>query len=93
MCRVGAAADTLPLYYYHIPFMTGANYDMDDFLEAIHGRCPTFRGLKYTDFNLYVFNNCVRFADRAYDILYGRDEVRPVASWSYWWMWIRVCVF
>lgn len=49
---------------------------MDTFLEKIDGRVKTFRGLKFTDFDLHMYANCVAFGDGKYDILYGRDEVR-----------------
>ena len=45
---VASVVPTLPLYYYHIAIMTGVNIRMDQLLEAIHGRIPSFRGLKYS---------------------------------------------
>jgi len=35
---------------------------------------PTFRGMKFTDFNLWHYSNCVRHAGGRYDMVYGRDE-------------------
>jgi hypothetical protein len=103
--EVATAVPDLPLYYYHIAIMTGVNFRMDKFLEAIHGRIPTFRGLKYSgvarsrfscarprlspaimrvlyrlDADLHIYANCVAFQDGLYDVLYGKDEVRPSVS-------------
>ena len=41
-------------------------------LEAVG--CPSFRGMKFTDFNLWSYGNCVEYAGGKYDIAYGRDE-------------------
>ena len=41
-------------------------------LEAVG--CPTFRGMKFTDFNLWAYGNCLEHGGRKYDIAYGRDE-------------------
>ena len=35
---------------------------------------PSFRGMKFTDFNCWYFENCVSYKDGLYDIAYGRDE-------------------
>ena len=35
---------------------------------------PTFRGMKFTDFNCWWYSNCVRASGGKYDIAYGRDE-------------------
>ena len=35
---------------------------------------PTFRGMKFTDFNTWYFENCLTYRDGLYDIAYGRDE-------------------
>ena len=35
---------------------------------------PTFRGFKFTHFNLWQYSNCVNHAGGRYDCAYGRDE-------------------
>lgn len=72
--EAAAAAPELPFYYYHIPPMTNVTFRMDHLLDAVHGVIPNFRGIKYTDYNLYVFQNCINHVGN-YDMLYGRDEV------------------
>lgn len=71
---VAAVAPTTPLYYYHIAIMTGVNFRMDKLLHQVHGRMPTFRGLKYSDADLHIFSNCLAFEGGLYDCLYGKDE-------------------
>jgi N-acetylneuraminate lyase len=71
---VAKVVPTLPLYYYHIAIMTGVNIRMDQLLEAIHGRIPSFRGLKFSDADLHVYGNCVAYQGGLYDVLYGKDE-------------------
>ena len=78
LALLSAAAPSLPLYFYYIAIKTGAALRCDKLLEAIHAdpaRVPTFRGVKFTDFDAYIYANCVAFADGAYDILSGRDEI------------------
>ena len=77
LAAISAAAPTLPLYYYHIPIKTAVIIRVDHLLAKIHAnpaRVPSFRGIKYTDFDMHIFANCVAFAGGAYDILSGRDE-------------------
>ena len=78
LAAIAAAAPALALYYYHIPIKTGVHLRCDALLAAVHAvraaRVPTFAGIKYTDFDLHMFANCVAFEGGAYDILSGRDE-------------------
>jgi N-acetylneuraminate lyase len=74
VAEVCATVPDVPCYYYHIPIMTHVNLSMVGLMEAVHGRVPNFRGMKYTDFDMHTFNSLVHFADKKYDILYGRDE-------------------
>jgi len=71
---VAESAPSTPLYYYHIAIMTGVNFRMDKLLEAVHGKIPSFRGIKYSDMDLHIYANCVAYKDGLYDVLYGKDE-------------------
>lgn len=64
----------LPLYYYHIPSLSGVKVPMIEFLKAIHGRMPQLAGIKYTDSDLMDFRQCLTFEGGEYDILWGIDE-------------------
>merc|ERR1711988_58430 len=78
--HVGNAAPTLPLYYYHIPSMTGVNFKMIDLLKAAERiGVPTLVGIKYT--GLYEpsafpdFQRCINYAGGRYEVLCGREEM------------------
>lgn len=72
--EVAAAAPNTAFYYYHIPVLTGGNFAMIDLLKAVDNRIPTFHGIKYTHEDFMDFLSCMNFADRKYDMLWGRDE-------------------
>ena len=72
---VAAAAPSLPVYYYHIPVMTGVYLPMVDFLRAAAKRIPNLAGIKFTDENLMSYTQCLNFEDGRYNILFGRDEI------------------
>jgi N-acetylneuraminate lyase len=72
---VAAAAPGLPFYYYHIPAMTGVDLPMADFLPAASARIANFAGIKFTYEDLDDYQRCVAYADGAYAILFGRDEL------------------
>ena len=64
----------MPFYYYHIPVLTGGNYPMIELLQAVNGRIKNFAGIKYTHEDLMDFLSCFLFADKKFDLLWGRDE-------------------
>jgi N-acetylneuraminate lyase len=64
----------LPFYYYHIPVLTGVNFPMIGLLKEIDGKLPNFAGIKYTHEDFMDFLSCLHFANRKYDMLWGRDE-------------------
>lgn len=72
--EVASAAPRTAFYYYHIPVLTGGNYPMIDLLKAVDGQIPNFRGIKYTHEDFMDFLSCLNYADRKYDMLWGRDE-------------------
>lgn len=72
--EVAEAAPNTAFYYYHIPVLTGGNFAMIDLLKAVDGVIPNFVGIKYTHEDFMDFLSCMNFADRKYDMLWGRDE-------------------
>ena len=74
--KVGESAPNTPMYYYHIPVMTGVTLSMEDLLARASSELPTLRGLKYTDEDLMQFSRCVAYQGGKYPVVYGRDEVR-----------------
>lgn len=73
--EIAAAAANLPFYYYHMPSMTGVNFDVFDILSELNGRIPNFAGVKYTYEDLYDLARCMDLSNGRYDILCGRDEI------------------
>ncbi len=75
MAEIAEQAPQLPFYYYHIPRLTGTDMSMVAFLEAGGGVIPNLAGIKYSDFKLFEYQDCLHFQDGAYDILWGCDEM------------------
>ena len=70
-----AAGGDLPLYYYHIPSMTGATVDMAEFQSLAISQIPTFAGLKYTDTDLFTLRKTVLAAPPDVTHFFGKDEI------------------
>ncbi len=67
--------DSIPFIYYHIPGKTGLGFKMMDFLDAIDGKLPQLKGIKYTSNNLDDYQRCcAEFGDR-YKMFFGLDEL------------------
>lgn len=75
LVAIAAAAPKTPFYYYHIPSFTGVELDMTLFLRLMEARCPTFRGIKYTDTKGFVFLEAVEYGGGKYEALWGCDEM------------------
>ncbi|QBR12360.1 dihydrodipicolinate synthase family protein [Sphingobacterium sp. CZ-2] len=72
--EIASAAPKTAFYYYHIPILTGGNFNMIDLLQEIDEQIPTFKGIKYTHEDFMDFLSCLNFKGRKYDMLWGRDE-------------------
>lgn len=77
---VGGAAPSLPLYYYHIPSMTGVGLVILDLIRAVEVvGVPTFAGVKFT--GLYEnrafpdLERAQRYGLGRYDLYSGREEM------------------
>ena len=74
--KVGEAAPNTPMYYYHIPDMTGVRLSMTELVERASTDIPTLRGLKYTDKHLMQLSRIAECERGNYNLMYGSDEVR-----------------
>jgi len=73
---IAEAAPHLPFLHYHFgPVPGGARLSMTEYLTRAIDRIPNFGGLKYTHDDLMEFSNCLRIADNAFGVLYGKDEM------------------
>jgi N-acetylneuraminate lyase len=71
---IASAVPELPVYFYHIPVLTGCNVAMLDFLQEAAPIVPNLAGIKYTHEDFMDFLSCIHFMDGKYDMLWGRDE-------------------
>lgn len=72
--KVAQAVPEVPVYFYHIPVLTGCNVSMFDFLQEADSMIPNLVGIKYTHEDFMDFLSCMSFKDGKYDMLWGRDE-------------------
>lgn len=72
--RIAESVPQLPVYFYHIPVLTGCNVSMFDFLNEAAPIIPNLAGIKYTHEDFMDFLTCLHFANGKYDMLWGRDE-------------------
>lgn len=72
--RVAESVPDMPVYFYHIPVLTGCNVSMYDFLKVASPLIPNLAGIKYTHEDFMDFLSCLNFDDGKYDMLWGRDE-------------------
>jgi N-acetylneuraminate lyase len=74
VAKVGEAVPEMPVYFYHIPVLTGVSMPMAGFLPKISQILPNFAGIKYTHEDFMDFLTCLHYKDGTYDMLWGRDE-------------------
>ena len=74
VARVAESVPQLPVYFYHIPVLTGCFVPMFDFLKEAAPAIPNLAGIKYTHEDFMDFQSCISFIDGKYDMLWGRDE-------------------
>src|SRR3546814_18416429 len=72
---IASGAPETPLFYYHIPSLTGVGLDMVELLQISEKTVPTLAGIKYTAHFVYEFQACLNYPGDAYDVLSGSDEM------------------
>ncbi|TRZ01246.1 hypothetical protein DNTS_014818 [Danionella cerebrum] len=73
--EVSASAPGLPMYYYHLPGLTGVTLEAADVLDGIEKVIPSFQGVKYSGMDLRDLGQCVSYSQpRNWSVLYGVDE-------------------
>jgi N-acetylneuraminate lyase len=71
---IAESVPDMPVYFYHIPVLTGCYIDMFSFLREAAPIIPNLAGIKYTHEDFMDFLSCIHFMDGKYDMLWGRDE-------------------
>lgn len=74
ICEVGMSVPGMPVYFYHIPSLTGVNIQMSELMRIVAPMLPNFAGIKFTHEDLMDFNICLNYEGGRYDLLWGRDE-------------------
>jgi len=72
---IASAAPGLPFYYYHIPPLNGFNMSVVDLLMVADQEIPNFGGVKFTDLNMFEFEQCRFISNGKYEMLWGADEM------------------
>lgn len=75
LSKIASAAANLPFFYYHIPSVTGLDFDMVEFLRRGRKRLPNLAGIKYSDTTIDEYQACLRFANQQFSVLFGCDEM------------------
>ena len=72
--RVAEQVPDLPVYFYHIPVLSGCYVPMIDFLKEAAPYIPNLAGIKYTHEDFMDFLSCTNFMGGKYEMMWGRDE-------------------
>jgi N-acetylneuraminate lyase len=75
LAPIAAAAGDLPFFYYDIPPATGVRLPMVEFLKKAKTQIPNLAGLKYSNDDLVQLQECVRFNDGEFRVMFGCDEI------------------
>lgn len=70
---IAAQAPGVPFYFYDIPALTGVRLPMPEFLARGRERIPTLAGIKWTNPDLYSYQQCLRVPG-GFDLPWGNDE-------------------
>lgn len=71
---VAASVPQMPVYFYHIPVLSGCFVPMYDFLQEADSMIPNLAGIKYTHEDFMDFLSCINFKNGKYEMMWGRDE-------------------
>ena len=74
VAKIAEAVPEMPVYFYHIPVLTGCYVSMFDFIKAASPMIPNLAGIKYTHEDFMDFQTCLNFENEKFDMLWGRDE-------------------
>ncbi len=72
--QITAAAPRTPFFLYDIPSFTGISLSMPDFLTQGMERLPSLAGIKFTNSDAMMFQQCLNHSNGAFSVLWGTDE-------------------
>lgn len=73
--EIAGGCPELPFFYYDIPVLTGFTLPMPEFLATARERIPNLAGIKFTNADLMMFQQTLRFDGGAFSIPWGLDEI------------------
>ncbi|XP_031573664.1 N-acetylneuraminate lyase-like, partial [Actinia tenebrosa] len=71
--EVYKAAPSMPIMYYHIPFLTNINFPLEDILLAAQEKVPTLIGAKFSHNDLADMGRSLTLSQGKYQVSYGGD--------------------
>ncbi|XP_041969937.1 N-acetylneuraminate lyase-like isoform X3 [Aricia agestis] len=77
---VSKSAPSLPVLYYHIPFMSNVNINMPTFVRAASERVPNFSGIKFTSNDLSECAQVLRALRDGQEVFLGADTLLAPAA-------------
>ena len=72
---VAEVAPKCPLYYYHIPGLTGVEISTSELIRLVSSRIPSFAGVKFSSIDLVELQRCRALDDGSLNLLFGCDEM------------------
>lgn len=72
--EIAGAAPELPFFYYDIPSFTGLSHSIPEFLDQAESRIPNLAGIKFSNPDGMMFQQCLHHRGGACSILWGTDE-------------------
>ena len=72
--EIAGGCPELPFFYYDIPALTGFTLPMPDFLTQARDRIPNLAGIKFTNADLMMFQQTLRFGGGAFSVPWGCDQ-------------------
>ncbi|MGI9242151.1 MAG: dihydrodipicolinate synthase family protein [Verrucomicrobiales bacterium] len=72
---IASAAPDTPFFFYHLPGVTGVDFDVVEMTEHLAERIPTLKGIKFSKPDLAEFRTCLDHLPQHVDVLWGCDEM------------------
>jgi N-acetylneuraminate lyase len=81
LVEIGSAAPGVPFYFYDIPSFTGVRVPTADLMDHLADALPSFAGVKFSNPDLVLLQECLTVRSGSLDVLFGVDEML-LAGWA-----------
>ncbi len=75
LAYIASAVPRMPMFYYHVPTLSGITLPMRQFLDAMLERVPNFAGVKYSAVTVHEFQDCLEYTRGRCQLFFGCDEM------------------